>query len=227
LTITIEALSLPSSKNKDKLSEAISPRLNHQSPEAYLSRIYRRNFFGYNKKPELNVSRPLSAVPGKEFRYTLRGNDPERGKLTYTLISSKANGLRLSPDGQITWDKAELGSYPLVVRVEDDGDPPLSDQRTITLNVQKPKERPPAFNHLQFAILEGLLLVGDTPEAWVTVRTTDKHHKLHVGDEVEIAGVKVKVLTIDLEKKTMEAEVNGYRRIVRLRESLAEGREGV
>jgi hypothetical protein len=50
---------------------------------------------------------------------------------------------------------------------------------------------------------------------------------LHVGDEVEIAGVKVKVLTIDLEKKTMEAEVNGYRRIVRLRESLAEGREGV
>jgi hypothetical protein len=231
--VTIEALSLPNSNNKDQLSTNISPRLTYATAEEYLSRIGRRNFFSYNRKPQITAPRPLVAVPGRPFSYSLRAADPDGGKLKFKLDKSEAEGLKLDANGGVTWSVGQNvkpgSSFKVTVTVEDDGDPPLSDQHTFTISVPLPQKAksPATFQHVRFAFVEALIEDADGPVAWVTVRTLDKHLKLHVGQEEMIGGVKIKVLAIDVDSKTMEVEFPDYTRKVRLGESLTNGREGV
>jgi hypothetical protein len=166
-----------------------------------------------------STDRPLS-IP-------LKGSDADGDRFTYQLVSGPAwlklaNGV-LSSEG-----RPPLGSHAVSLTITDDGLPPKSETKQIVIRVQDPppppqprKERP--FDHTRFAFVEGLFERSGEPEAWLTVRTTGDYHTLRVGQEVDVRGVKVKVLAIDVDKRMIEVQFpEGASRIVPLGKSLSE-----
>lgn len=79
--------------------------------------------------------------------------------------------------------------------------------------------RPPAFNVAAHAVVTAILGVGDSPEAWVNVRTTGETLKLSEGDDFKVGTLSGKVVRIN--GRAMEFTSGGKRHYVALGDSLA------
>jgi len=89
---------------------------------------------------------PLLAQPVSQtvpemaaYQSQLSATDPNGAAqtLTYALVSGPS-GLSVSTSGMVQWTPTEAqgpGSYPVTVKVTDNGSPPLSDSRDFTLSV--------------------------------------------------------------------------------------------
>ena len=94
-----------------------------------------------NVAPELTV--PADATINEQVAYsanaTATDDDLPANTLTFELVSGPS-GMTVSPGGAIDWTPGENqgpGSYPVTVRVFDDGSPSLSDTNTFTLTVNE------------------------------------------------------------------------------------------
>jgi len=93
-----------------------------------------------NRPPVLNPIGNRTVNEGETLRFFVTSTDPDEGQLrTYELVGSVLRGLRLlAANGELEWETGETdgpGTYPVIVRVTDNGMPPQSDEETIQITV--------------------------------------------------------------------------------------------
>lgn len=95
---------------------------------------------------EANVAPTLAVIPDASinegdllaFGAAATDADLPAQSLTFTLDPDAPAGATISPSGQFQWTPSEAqgpGVYPIIVRVTDNGGPPLGDTRTFTATV--------------------------------------------------------------------------------------------
>jgi hypothetical protein len=88
--------------------------------------------------------------------------------------------------------------------------------------VSKPAEGTP-LDSAKFAFVTNIGHgIDERPTAWIHDRTAGKTTKLFVGDDFEVAGVKGKVKSIDIDGRQIELEINGKTVTVRQDKSLGD-----
>lgn len=125
----------------------IRSRTSSPTPEAANSTLLA------NQPPVLNPIGDQPAREGQLLSFQATATDPDAGQtLTFSLVGVVRAGLTLDPlTGVVSWTPGELdgpGSYPLTIRVTDNGLPPLSDEETITLTVEE-VNRPPRLSPIR------------------------------------------------------------------------------
>jgi hypothetical protein len=186
-----------------------------------------RHFFRLNRAPQLGIPGSVTASTDRPLSIPLKGSDLDGDKFTYQLVSGP-EWLRLEGGVLSSKGNPPQGSHTVSLKITDDGLPPKSETKQLTIRAQPPPTPPPPrkerpFDHTKYAFVEGLLERGGQPEAWLTVRTLGTYHTLHVGDEIDVKGVKVKVLAIDVDSRSIEVQFgDGNPRTVPLGKSLSE-----
>jgi hypothetical protein len=229
INLTIEALALPGSENKQDLSKRAFVEHSAEQLQADVAQLMLRHFYRANQPPRLAMPSSVPVTVGRSVRIPLAGSDPDGDKVSYAWVSGP-EWLKLEGTTLLSTTNPAEGSYEVAVSVTDDGVPAKSATQKFTIRVQPapvpPKrevEKKKPFDHLRFTFLEGLLQRGDTPEAKITVRTLGKYDTLFVGDERDVGGIKFKVLDIDVVSKSMEILLpDNRRRTVQLGKSLGE-----
>jgi len=100
------------------------------------------NFYT-NSAPVLGPLGPIQANAGEVFRVAFQASevDSPPQSLTYLLEATGGSGAVLvSISGMLTWEtdpQVPDGTYLLKIRVTDNGSPPLSDTRSIKVNVHR------------------------------------------------------------------------------------------
>jgi hypothetical protein len=82
----------------------------------------------------------VSLVAGQTVSFTASGSDPDvpAQPLTYSLQNGPPGAGIHSTSGAFTWRPTQTqapGSYPMTIAVTDNGSPPLSAQRSFTIQV--------------------------------------------------------------------------------------------
>jgi hypothetical protein len=164
---------------------------------------------------------------GQSVRIPLAATDAEGDEVSYQLVSGP-DWLKLEGNSLTARSSPrEVRSHDVVVAIADKGFPPKTLTQKLTVRVVAPTKPPPPppttkFDHMKYAILEGMIERGGKSQALVNARTLGKLLTLRIGEEAEVDGVKFKVLDINLNRRTMEIEVaGGQRRTVRSGKSLA------
>ncbi|MCC3160672.1 Ig domain-containing protein [Hymenobacter sp. 15J16-1T3B] len=90
-----------------------------------------------NQPPVLAAIGNRSAVVGQPLTFTASATDPDAGQsLTYTLTGTVPAGASINAStGAFSWTPAATGSFPVTVRVSDNGAPVLTDEETFTVTV--------------------------------------------------------------------------------------------
>lgn len=95
-----------------------------------------------NRPPSLNVPGNRSVMIGNSLNFDITASDPDEGQtLTFSTASNLPIGAsltKLSPTtARFSWfpNQSQSGAYQVTFKVTDNGTPPLSDQRSITINV--------------------------------------------------------------------------------------------
>ncbi|WP_236822544.1 RHS repeat-associated core domain-containing protein [Andreprevotia sp. IGB-42] len=87
-----------------------------------------------NAAPMIQSQPVIAAQGGRNYRYQLVASDADGDVLSYKLISAPG-GVSFSPAGLLAWDKAIVGSYPIVLRV-DDGKTFTEQRFTLTVGAE-------------------------------------------------------------------------------------------
>ena len=93
-----------------------------------------------NRAPVLAAIGSQRAYVGQALSFLVTATDPDAGQtLTYTLAGTVPAGATLTGSpAQFSWTPAanQLGTTNVLIRVTDNGVPPLSDEQTVSINVQ-------------------------------------------------------------------------------------------
>ncbi|MEY3895745.1 MAG: tRNA(Glu)-specific nuclease WapA precursor, partial [Verrucomicrobiota bacterium] len=108
-----------------------------------------------NQPPVLAVIPGVSVVAGQTVAFTASGSDPDvpAQPLIYSLQNAPAGAAIHPASGAFTWRPTQTqapGSYPMTITVTDDGSPPLSAQRSFTIEVAP--TAPPAVSSASLGI---------------------------------------------------------------------------
>jgi regulation of enolase protein 1 (concanavalin A-like superfamily) len=100
-----------------------------------------------NAAPVLSAIGNKTVNEGSLLTFTTSATDPDSAQtLTFSLDAGAPAGAVINPtSGVFTWTPTEAqgpGSYPVTVRVTDDGSPALSDSETITIMVNEVNSAP-------------------------------------------------------------------------------------
>src|SRR5205807_167523 len=101
-----------------------------------------------NQPPVLTTIGPKSVTAGTSLAFTAQAQDPDGNTLAFGLDAGAPAGATINAaSGAFTWTPtaAQVGTFPITVRVTDNGTPPLSDSETIqvTVNAVPPVNQPP------------------------------------------------------------------------------------
>ncbi|MDB6025946.1 MAG: putative Ig domain protein [Verrucomicrobiales bacterium] len=98
-----------------------------------------------NNSPQLGAIGAKTVKEGSLLSFTATGTDPDAGQtLTYSLTGAPA-GAAITTGGAFTWTPTEAqgpGSYPITVRVTDNGTPSSNDFEAITVTVTEVNTAP-------------------------------------------------------------------------------------
>jgi len=129
-----------------------------------------------NTAPVLAALTDQTIARGETATFTpaATDNDLPRQTLTFTLASGAPEGARIDPvTGAFTWTPSAIqppGNYSITVRVTDNGTPPLSDSKSLTVVVRAP----PVVNPTLSAISDQTTKEGiATPAIVFTVNDPD------------------------------------------------------
>lgn len=96
-----------------------------------------------NRTPTLEALGNASIVAGEELRITARANDPDTpsNRLRFSLVNAPPDANIDADTGQFQWKTTmqDAGSsYEIILRVEDDGTPMGSDEKSLIVTVADP-----------------------------------------------------------------------------------------
>ena len=117
-----------------------------------------------NDPPALSPIGDLEGNEGELISFTNAAADVDSplAALVFSLGTNAPSGATLNPtNGVFTWTPEESqgpGTYPITVRVDDDGVPPLSDERTFTVVVHEVNSPPVLTVPPDQTVYEGQLL---------------------------------------------------------------------
>jgi len=200
--------------------------------DAYAQKIWNRNFFSPpNQPPRFSGETQLTANRG-EASLKLTAEDPEKNRLTYTVVGEAPAGLEIDPaSGNIRWSPQELGDYRVTVRVSDDGYPSQSTEQSFAIAVvdppppPEPEAGPPKFDDSTQTVLTALVQGGGDWTAWMKVRTQGTTLKLKPGDPFEIGRLSGTV--VDVNARFVTLEIDGKRFELRPAGNLSEAARAV
>ena len=203
LAFSIEALSLTTAANEDKLNDQPKPVL-ERDLIAYMSTILNRNFSGPpNREPTLETIGDTSGYTNTLISFNVAARDPDKlDRVTYSLDGTDLEGARIDPEsGRVELKVDKPGDYELVVAATDDGFPPKTVREKIKVSVTEPPEPASApstvnFERGKFAFLTAVTQVSGQRQAWISLRTEGKLLKLFEGDKFQIGDVTVEVAHI-------------------------------
>jgi hypothetical protein len=101
-----------------------------------------------NRAPQLGPLSDSVLDEGTTVGFTAQATDPDlpANALTFSLASGAPEGAQINPTtGAFAWTPSEAqgpGTYPITVRVTDNGTPPLTDTETITITVNEVNAAP-------------------------------------------------------------------------------------
>ena len=238
LALAIDAVSMTTSDNVDKLNDQQLEYLAHGDRDAYLVAILERNLFGpANKPPAIERIGEQSRYVGDQVAFTVKATDPDKlDRLTYRLEDNGPDGAKIDPrSGAFQWTASKPGTYEFVVAVTDDGYPPKTAQQTVTIRVgeRPPESAPPpppvaakpSFGLAQFAFVTAIIETDGRRQAWISLRTEGKVLRLFEGDEFQVGEVTVKIARISDRTVELDAPVLEKRLLVSLGQNLAQGRD--
>jgi hypothetical protein len=235
VAMVIEALSLEAAPNDPPDVPAADPPLAKDIP-SYSQVILGRNFFfPPNNPPRMDpVSRKLGH-PNEALTFDVTAKDDDKwDRVVFSLVpNSEMSGATMTDTGQFSWTPTETGTYTAVVRVKDSGHPPLTDDKTVTIEVSKPRPREivktkPKWGRedpARDAKVTGIGGPTDNLQAWITAPRGlgDQPKTLHLkaGDPISIGSFTGVVKQV--REREAEFELEGGRTITpRLGQSLVE-----
>ena len=126
--------------------------------------------FEVNRPPVLEAVPPQSVDEGSELRVTLAASDPDipPQRLTFSILNPPEGASLDADTGTLSWIPTEEqgpGRFELTVRVTDDGEPPLTAERSFQVIVNEADNAPVIVQLPPITILEGQTLVV-TNRAW-------------------------------------------------------------
>ena len=228
--MTVEAVSITGAPDREVLEDSPSDRLARPDVEQYVNTIISRNFFSpANQPPKVAASTSQQGNPSKPLSFRLQATDPESDPLSYFLEGDAPEGLKINPNGEVSWTPTELGEYEVSYRVEDGGLPSKSATGLVKLAIVEPPAPPPAtipkpsFDPATQATVSGITESDGRPAIWINVRTEGKVLKLREGDEVSVGTIQGKIAKIRVSQKDAEiATSDGGTVVVALGQSLVE-----
>jgi hypothetical protein len=234
LTISVEALSLPTATNTDQLPEGMSDQLSHGELVAYLDTILSRNLSRRpNNAPTMDSIGKKTVYTGRPVEITVSGEDPDKlDNLTYAIDGDGLSGARIDEKtGRFEWTPEEPGNYQVAVLVKDDrwGSEPARQVIEFDVTDAPPEEvKPedlPSFELAKFAYVTAITEVSGRRQTWINLRTEGKVLKLHEGDSFGIGEVEVTVKRIAERAVELEAKILKKRLSVSLGDNVSEGNE--
>jgi len=155
------------------------------------------------------------------------GGDPNDLGLTFTVSALVLPGAdredRLAEGLSSPLARGDLAAYAGIAArrpLEPYTPPPPPPQPRVAREAPRPTPpRPPAFNVAAHAVVTAILGVGDAPQAWVRVRTTEETLKLREGDDFKVGALSGTVVRIN--GRSMEFTSGGKLHLVALGDSLA------
>ena len=117
------------------------------TPPLSASGTFTVNVAEVNSPPALAVIPDANIDELRELAFTATATDPDlpANALAFSLDPGAPSGASISAAGAFTWTPTEVqgpGTYPITVRVTDNGSPPLSDTKTFTITVNEVNEAP-------------------------------------------------------------------------------------
>ena len=94
--------------------------------------------------------------------------------------------------GVLTWNPPLTfapGTHTVNVKVTDQGDPPASTTKSVTIEVKDDDAR--------FTVLTASVRKDGRPEAWFENTRTNSQQKLHVGDLLQVANIAAEIVAIE------------------------------
>lgn len=220
ISLTIEVLSLADAKPEDPGSKPRIAMSLGELPE-YLAAILNRNLLGpANNAPKLESISSPKGIRNQSVTFSARAKDADPlDKLTYSLEPGAPAGARVDPQtGAFRWTAGAPGTYPVSIRVTDDGLPAKSDIAKVMISVgevpPKPPMRvvevrptPPPKPNLdlgKLAFVTALTEADGRPQVWISVRSTGDLLQLAVGEKWQVNGLAGTVRRINAETVEME-----------------------
>ncbi len=148
-----------------------------------------------NNAPTLKVPSDVVVVLGREFvQPVIAEDDGPAEKLTFAFDGDTVpDGLAIdATSGVIKWQPPATftpGEYTVQVKVTDGGDPAKSATAPVTLKVKD--------DSAVMTYLTGAVSRDGVMEAWFYNRGANKHHKLQIGERLQIDEMDSEVVEID------------------------------
>ncbi len=227
LQIVSQVLALKKASAKQEPSLASSGRLT-KSVDEYQALILARNPFSPpNNAPNFTVSSSHDVPRDRDWNLELKATDPDgRHKVSYKLLSEKPSGLRFSEDsGSVSWTPTANGTYELLVEAVDNGFPPKTAQKKLTLRVIDPPTAPPPVETPKFdassqSFVTAIVSGRNGAQVWIRSKTDNNTYKVTKGDEISIGSIKGKIVDVNVDEQFAEVESDGKRWILSMDESV-------
>jgi len=225
ISLNCEVLSLGIAKEKQEPPKNNSNRL-AKSLDEYKQTILGRNLFApTNQPPKLEIKKTVEAKVGLRLDHTVEAQevDPNQ-RVSYELAGEIPKGLLIDRNsGKLTWTSNETGEYKVSVIATDNGIPKKFSEQALTIKVTPPAPAPPPpiqFDITSQAMVTGLIVGREGPEAWISSKTESKTYKLRKGDQLKIGGINGTVKAVGA--NYIELETEGRVWVVGLDETLAD-----
>lgn len=226
IDMTIDVIGLDAAASDSEPPSRLSPLIGEF--DNYADAILNRNFFSPpNQPPRFTSPTRMTVNLGETPRLEVIAEDPEKGRLRYTLADDAPQGLNIDPrSGAIRWQPQGVGNYRFTVEVADDGYPIASSKQTFEVSVIEPPPPPPPtptspkFDDSTQTVLTALVQGGGDWTAWMKVRTQGTTLKLRPGDPFEIGSLTGSV--VDVNARFVTLEIDGKRFELRPAGNLAE-----
>ncbi len=224
IDMQVEVVGLTAAQPELPSPETPSPLVDTYA--AYEEPILNRNFFSPpNQPPRFTSPSSLTVTAGEAASLSLQAEDPEKGRLRFSLVGEPPQGLELDPlSGAIRWRPNATGTHQLVVRVSDNGYPSQTVEQKFQIAVvdppPPPRTEPAGFDDSTQTVLTALVQGSGDWTAWMNVRTQGTTLKLRPGDTFEIGRLSGTVVEVNARFVTLE--IDGKRFELRPAGNLAE-----
>lgn len=162
-----------------------------------------------NNPPKLGTPATADVWLGRPWKFAVSVTDPDlpNDTLKFTVAGNVPEGLTIdAATGTLSWsppEEADLGEFALEITVADDGQPPATDTKTLTLRL--------ADDNALYTYLIGTVVENGVREAWLYDRSSNRRTVLREGGPVQVADISGTVRQIAEEHVEIDAGGQTYR----------------